>query len=116
MCLMVYCNGMSEVKGKFVSIYLRSLYGKYDKGLNWPLRCKVDIEIESARKGLPNLKRTIEVRSQSPVPEDRCFSKGQEYGCYRRALCLSATIGYQNITSYLLTGCLTIKIAKVMIN
>ena len=51
MCLMVYCNGSSDVKGKFASIYVRVLSGEHDKKLNWPLHCKVEIEIQIAHKG-----------------------------------------------------------------
>ena len=115
MCLMVYCNGSSNVKGKFASIYIRVLSGEHDKKLNWPLHCKVEIEIQSALKGVPNVKKTIEVMSQSPVPEDRFISHVQTLSGCQRAVCLLASISHEPITCYLMDGCLTIDVVRIVL-
>ena len=113
MCLMVYCNGSSDVKGEFVSICVRLLSGKYDDQLDWPLHCKVEIEIPSVRKSIPNVKKIIEVKLQSPVPEDRFIS--QALGCCPHAISLRASTlitTYEPILSYLKDECLTIAVVK----
>ena len=48
--ILVHCNGFQSVKGEYMSIYVRVCSGKYDAKLNWPLHCKVNIKLRSARK------------------------------------------------------------------
>ena len=117
MCLFVLCNGLLEVKGEFVSIYVRSLSGKYDKKLNWPLHCRVEIEIQSAHKSTANMRKNIEVKSQSPVPGERFTS--QILGSCPRTVSLREgqhVPGYEPLSSYLEDGCLTIAVLRVAFN
>ena len=112
MCLVVYYNGALEVKGEFVSIDVCVLSSKYDKKLNWPLRCRVEIDICNVRKSTPNTK-IIEVRSQPPVPGES-FSSQTQSSC-PRALSLREGLVYEPITSYLKDGCLTITVLRVIL-
>ena len=117
MCLMLYCNGFSEVNGKYASIFIRVLSGKYDMKLDWPLYCKVEIEIHSVHKGVPNVKKNIEVKSRSPVPEDRFISQRQELSGCPHVIPLLEGIGHEpTIKYYLMDGCLTINVVKVAFN
>ena len=112
MCLVVYCNGALEVKGEFVSIDVCVLSSQYDKKLNWPLHCRVEIDICNVRKSTPNTK-IIEVRSQPPVPGES-FSSQTQSSC-PRALSLREGLVYEPITSYLKDGCLTITVLRVIL-
>ena len=111
MCLMVYCNGFPSVKGEYVSIYVRVCSGNYDVKLDWPLHCKVDIEIQSAHKSTKNIKKTIEVEAKSPIPGERFNS--QTHGTCPRALTLKEGFGFEQLSSYLEGGCLTIDVHRV---
>ena len=111
MCLFVYCNGISGVKGEFISVYVRVFSGKYDKMLDWPLHCKVEIEIQSARKSTANVRKTIEVKSRCPVPGEKFNS--HTLGSCPYALSQREGIGYEPLSSYLKDGCLTIAVVRV---
>ena len=116
MSLVVYCNGYLGYKGGYVSIEPRILSGKFDEKLEWPLHCKIEIEIHGVHNE-PSLKKIIKVNSQSPTPRDRFVSQslgtsGCQHITYAR---LSSVLGYQPLSSYLKDGCLTIDVIKVII-
>ena len=111
MCLSVYCNGFLGAKGGSVSVYVCGLSGKYDEKLEWPLHCKVEIEIQSAQKTISNVKQIIEVKSQSPTPRDTFIS--QRLGGCLHALKLNYN---QPLSLYLMDGCLTIDVVRVVFN
>ena len=106
MLLMAYCNGFQGVKGEYLSIYVRVCSGKYDAELNWPLHCKVDIELRSAHKSKQNVKKSIVVRAQSPIPGEKFHS--QTHGFCSRFIRLDES--YEHISS---DGCLTIDVFEV---
>ena len=114
MSLVVYCNGYLGYKGEYVSIEPRILSGKFDEKLEWPLHCKIEIEIQSVHNE-PNLKKIIKVNSLSPTPRDRFVSQslgtsGCQHIVYVR---LGSVLGYQPLSSYLKDGYLTIDVIKV---
>jgi hypothetical protein len=113
LCLGVYCNGLPSVKGEYVSMCIRVCSGHYDAKLNWPLHCKVDIEIRSAHKSTKNMKKTIELRAQAPTPGERFGS--QTHGRCTHALILRKGFDNEPISSYLEGGCLTIDVLRVSI-
>ena len=114
MCLLVYCNGYLSVKGEYVSISIRVFSGNYDDKLDWPLHCRVEIEIPSARKSTANMKKSIEVKTKSPIPGERFSS--QTLGICPHAVSLREGLGYEPISSYLEDGCLTIAVLRVAFN
>ena len=105
MCLSLYCN---SVKGKSASVCVCILSSKYDEKLEWPLQCKVEIEIQSVQKSTSNMKQTIEVKSQSPTPRDTFMSQ-------RPGGCLDALKGLP-LSFYLMDGCLSIDVVRVAFN
>ena len=109
MCLLVYCNGCFGYKGDYISVEPRVLSGKYDDELEWPLRCKIEIEIHGVH--MLNLKKFIIVNSQSPTPKDRFISKS--LGIVQNVIKLGVTLGYRPLSSYLWDGCFTIDVVKV---
>ena len=113
MCLLVYCNGVLEVRGEFASVYVRVVSGQYDKKLNWPLRCRVEIDIRNVRKSTANT-RIIDVYSQPAVPGER-FSSQTKGSCPRALNLREGVVGYESISSYLKDGCLTIAVLRVII-
>jgi hypothetical protein len=109
MCLLVYCNGYFGFKGDYVSVEPRILSGEYDANLEWPLHCKIEIEIRGVR--MLSLKKCFVVNSQFPTPEDRFISKSLG-GC-EHIIKLGAMLGYRPLSSYLMDGCFTIDVIKV---
>ena len=64
MCLVVYCNGYRQLRGKRLIVLVSVLKGKYDDLLDWPLNCTVTIEIKRLYDPGSSMQPSIEVKSQ----------------------------------------------------
>ena len=58
------------------------------------------------------MKKTIEVKAQSPIPGE-IFNSQQTLGTCPRVIRLEESVGYEQISSYLEGGCLTIDVLRV---
>ena len=112
MCLVVYCNGFRGYKGDSVSVEPRILSGIYDEKLEWPLHCKIEIEIQGVH--YLSLKKIVSIKLESPTPGDRFVSQSQ--GSCQHIIRLGSGLGYRPLSSYLKNGCLTIDVIKVTFN
>ena len=109
MCLAVYCNGFHGVKGDSLSIYVCLLKGKYDDYLDWPMRCKVVIEVLSVQRSR-NISKTIEVQSKCRVLRNDGVTSSNMFGNCLRFMNLSFLTPP---SCYLSDGCLNIAVARV---
>ena len=102
MCLLVYCNGYGEAKNKSLSIHVCVLKGPYDEYLQWPLNCKLMVEIKNICDSRV-YKKCLQVKSLPRVMgSNQIYHKSTLY----------------NVTELpslklLIDGCLTIDISKV---
>ena len=98
MSLLVYCNGNSEAKNRSLSIHVRVMKGQYDDHLQWPMSCRIIIELSNIRH-IQSHKRTIDVRFWGPDAEDVRFNHIKELEALRP----------------LVDGCLMITVSKVTV-
>ena len=110
MSLIVYCNGYKEANGNYLSVFVSVLMGPYDNYLNWPMKCKVNLELVSAQIGTQNLKRTIGVEAKyhtlyDDIPQC-CTVCGDAYLINHNLLSLPS--------KYLDNGCLKIQVTNII--
>lgn len=98
MCLLVYCNGHRKGKNRALSISIRIMKGQYDDHLQWPMGCKLVIELSNIRH-IRSHKKTVDVKFWGPSAEDMQFNNVKELEALRP----------------LIDGCLTITVSKATI-
>ena len=93
MCLLVYCNGYREGKNRSLSIHVRILKGQYDDLLQWPMGCKIVIELSNIRH-IRSHKKTIDVKFWGPDADNIQFNNMKELEALRPLIdgCLMITV------------------------
>jgi hypothetical protein len=109
MCLVVYCNGYREAKGKYMTVLVNVLKGKYDHLLGWPLNCSIIIEIKDIYGPGTCMQRYTEVNSQNRVYEDNFLSF--QYCSSTKIVHLGSLASHLNFYN----GSLTVNIKKVIV-
>ena len=100
MCLLVYCNGHREGKNRSLSIIVRIMKGQYDDHLQWPMGCKLVIELSNIRH-VRSHKKTVDVKFWGPGAEDVQFNNVKELETLRPLIdgCLMITVSKATVYS-----------------
>ena len=108
MCLLVYCNGYGEARNKSLTISTRILKGQYDEHLQWPLNCKIMIELKNIRNQAIQRRKYLEIKSQFSVAGNNYFHHKSSF----------SNIIELRLLRLLVDGCLIIEVSncKVTVN
>ena len=115
MCLRVYPNGDSDVKGTHLSIYIGLVPGEFDDLLSWPYCGSVTIHILNQQRSLFHISKRIELTTaanlknrQRPDPKKIIDPSHAIYWGYRQFAALKDLRG-----EFLKDNCLQLRVWKV---